>query len=133
MSKIVLVNNLKGVNTMIFSFSRLVKLLSILLLSNIFTAVFANNISNIDNTTAPINRSNANHSVQVPILVYHNFNPTVPGSMNLTPERFKEQMQWIKDHNFTVMAESLRYVRLAKQKYFDHFVYVRQLLWQHLV
>lgn len=49
---------------------------------------------------------NTQKSSQVPVLVYHNFNPTKPGSMNLTPQRFKEQMQWIKDNGFTVIPLS---------------------------
>jgi peptidoglycan/xylan/chitin deacetylase (PgdA/CDA1 family) len=39
----------------------------------------------------------------VPILVYHNFNPTVPGSMSLTPNRFAAQLKWIKDNGYTVI------------------------------
>ncbi|MES2218280.1 MAG: polysaccharide deacetylase family protein [Pseudomonadota bacterium] len=39
----------------------------------------------------------------VPILVYHNFNPTVPGSMSITPERFASQLKWLKDNGYTVI------------------------------
>ena len=39
----------------------------------------------------------------VPILVYHNFNPTVPGSMSVTPNRFASQLKWLKDNGYTVI------------------------------
>jgi peptidoglycan/xylan/chitin deacetylase (PgdA/CDA1 family) len=39
----------------------------------------------------------------IPILCYHNFNPTKPGSMNLTPQRFEMQIQWLKDNGFTII------------------------------
>lgn len=88
---------------MIFSFYRLMKLLSVLFLSIFATVVFAENTINTNNMALSNYRNNSNHTARIPVLVYHNFNPTVPGSMNLTPERFKEQMQWIKDNNFTVI------------------------------
>lgn len=45
----------------------------------------------------------ADDSKEVPILVYHNFNPTVPGSMSITPERFESQLKWIKENGYTVI------------------------------
>jgi peptidoglycan/xylan/chitin deacetylase (PgdA/CDA1 family) len=42
-------------------------------------------------------------STHIPILVYHNFNPTVPGSMSITPAKFEEQLKWIKDNGYTVI------------------------------
>lgn len=45
----------------------------------------------------------ADNSVKVPILTYHNFNPTVPGSMSITPARFESQLKWLKDNGFTVI------------------------------
>lgn len=45
----------------------------------------------------------AENPTSVPILVYHNFNPTVPGSMTLTPARFEEQLKWLKDNGYTVI------------------------------
>lgn len=45
----------------------------------------------------------ADDTMQIPVLVYHNFNPTVPGSMSLTPARLEEQLKWIKDNGFTVV------------------------------
>lgn len=69
-----------------------------------FTFAFAENATNV-NETMVSNHTN-NSTARIPVLVYHNFNPTIPGSMNLTPERFKEQMQWIKDNHFTVIPLS---------------------------
>lgn len=43
----------------------------------------------------------ADKSLNIPILCYHNLNPTTKGSMNLTPQKFEEQMQWLKDHGYT--------------------------------
>ncbi len=76
---------------MFFSFCQW-SLSLLLLLFTPFISVFAENA--------------VNPTARIPVLVYHNFNPTVPGSMNLTPERFKEQMQWIKDNHFTVIPLS---------------------------
>lgn len=45
----------------------------------------------------------AENIINIPILCYHNFNPTVPGMMNLTPQRFEEQLKWIKANGFTVI------------------------------
>lgn len=45
----------------------------------------------------------ANNTVNIPILCYHNFNPTVPGSMNLTPQKFEAQLKWLKDNGFTII------------------------------
>ena len=45
----------------------------------------------------------ADKLVSVPILTYHNFNPTIPGSMSITPERLESQLKWIKDHGYTVI------------------------------
>ncbi len=45
----------------------------------------------------------ANNAVQVPILTYHNFDPSVPGSMTEDTTRFEEQLKWIKDNGYTVI------------------------------
>jgi peptidoglycan/xylan/chitin deacetylase (PgdA/CDA1 family) len=45
----------------------------------------------------------ANNPAGVQILVYHNFNPTIPGSMSLTPERFETQVKWLKDNGYTII------------------------------
>lgn len=45
----------------------------------------------------------ADNSISVPILTYHNFNPTVPGSMSITPEKFETQLKWLKENGYTVI------------------------------
>lgn len=40
-------------------------------------------------------------SRHIPILTYHNFNPTVPGIMSITPEKFEHQMKWLKANGYT--------------------------------
>lgn len=42
-------------------------------------------------------------SISVPILTYHNFDPAATGSMSISPERFEEQLQWLKDNGYTVI------------------------------
>jgi peptidoglycan/xylan/chitin deacetylase (PgdA/CDA1 family) len=55
----------------------------------------------------------ADDVVHIPILCYHNFNPTVPGSMNITPQRFEEQLKWLKNNGFTVipLQEAVAYLQ----------------------
>ncbi len=55
----------------------------------------------------------AEGTVDIPILCYHNFNPTVPGSMNMRPEKFEAQLQWLKNNNFTVipLKEAVEYLQ----------------------
>lgn len=45
----------------------------------------------------------AENNIRVPILTYHNFNPTIPGSMSITPERFESQLIWLKKNGYTVI------------------------------
>ena len=45
----------------------------------------------------------ADDKINIPILVYHNLNPTIPGSMNLTPQKFEEQIKWLKNNGFTII------------------------------
>lgn len=45
----------------------------------------------------------AAQSLNIPILVYHNFNPVKPGSMNLKPSVVEAQFQWLKDNGYTVI------------------------------
>ena len=45
----------------------------------------------------------ADAPVNIPDLCYHNFNPVIPGSMNLTPQRLEEQIKWLKDNGFTII------------------------------
>lgn len=50
--------------------------------------------------------------INIPILCYHNFNPTVPGSMNMTPKKFESQVKWLKDNGYTVIPlnEAVKYL-----------------------
>jgi peptidoglycan/xylan/chitin deacetylase (PgdA/CDA1 family) len=45
----------------------------------------------------------AQDQISVPILVYHRFGPRVADSMTTTTRVFKEQLQWLKDHQYTVI------------------------------
>lgn len=60
--------------------------------------------------------SSAESKVNIPILCYHNFNPVKPGSMNLTPARFEEQMKWLKQNGFTPipLKEAVEYLQGAR-------------------
>lgn len=55
----------------------------------------------------------ADNTINIPILCYHNFNPTIPGSMNLTPQRLEEQLKWLKNNGFTVipLKEAVAYLQ----------------------
>lgn len=59
----------------------------------------------------------AANAINIPILCYHNFNPTKPGSMNLTPERFESQVKWLKDNGFTIipLKEAVEYLQGARE------------------
>jgi peptidoglycan/xylan/chitin deacetylase (PgdA/CDA1 family) len=54
----------------------------------------------------------ADTALNVPILCYHNLNPTVAGSMNMTPQKFEAQIKWIKDNGFTIipLKEAVEYL-----------------------
>ncbi len=45
----------------------------------------------------------ADNSIEVPILAYHNFDPSVPGSMTVSTRKFEEQLKWLKDNGYTVI------------------------------
>lgn len=45
----------------------------------------------------------AENTINIPILCYHNFNPTTPGSMNLTPQKIESQIKWLKDNGYTII------------------------------
>jgi peptidoglycan/xylan/chitin deacetylase (PgdA/CDA1 family) len=45
----------------------------------------------------------AKESLNIPILCYHNFNPTKPGYMNMKPETFEAELKWLKDNGYTVI------------------------------
>lgn len=55
----------------------------------------------------------ADNSLQIPILCYHNFNPTKPGSMNLKPEKLEAQIKWLKENGFTIipLKEAVEYLQ----------------------
>ncbi len=42
-----------------------------------------------------------NNNLSIPIILYHNLNPTTPGSMNITPQKFEENLKLLKDNGFT--------------------------------
>jgi peptidoglycan/xylan/chitin deacetylase (PgdA/CDA1 family) len=45
----------------------------------------------------------ADEPVSVPILLYHRFGPTVADSMTTKTQVFAAQLQWLKDHQYTVI------------------------------
>ena len=55
----------------------------------------------------------ADGMINIPILVYHNFNPTIPGSMTLKPDKFETQIKWLKDNGFTIipLQEAVAYLQ----------------------
>ncbi len=55
----------------------------------------------------------ADDTINIPILCYHNLNPNVPGSMNMTPKKFESQMKWLKDNGFTFipLKEAVDYLQ----------------------
>jgi peptidoglycan/xylan/chitin deacetylase (PgdA/CDA1 family) len=42
----------------------------------------------------------------VPILLYHRFHPTVPGSTTVTTQAFEEQIDWLAEHHYTAVPLS---------------------------
>jgi peptidoglycan/xylan/chitin deacetylase (PgdA/CDA1 family) len=54
----------------------------------------------------------AKNAINIPILCYHNFNPTKPGLMNMTPARLESQIKWLKDNGFTIipLSEAVAYL-----------------------
>ena len=47
--------------------------------------------------------ASAEDQVTVPVLCYHRFGPKVADSMTVTTKVFESQMQWLKDHQYTVI------------------------------
>ena len=45
----------------------------------------------------------AEDQVTVPVLCYHRFGPKVADSMTVTTKVFESQLQWLKDHQYTVI------------------------------
>lgn len=58
-------------------------------------------------------QSFADRALNIPILCYHNLNPTKPGSMSLTPQKFESQLKWLKDNGFNVipLKEAVEYLQ----------------------
>jgi peptidoglycan/xylan/chitin deacetylase (PgdA/CDA1 family) len=56
--------------------------------------------------------ASADIKVNIPILCYHNFNPTVPSSMTITPKKFEMQIKWLKENGYTVipLKEAAQYL-----------------------
>ena len=55
----------------------------------------------------------ANDKTNIPVLCYHNLNPTKPGSMNMTPNKFESQIKWILDNGFKIvpLKEVVEYLK----------------------
>jgi len=54
-----------------------------------------------------------NNNLNIPIILYHNLNPTVPGSMNITPQKFEANLKRLKDNGFTFipLKEAVEYLQ----------------------
>lgn len=55
----------------------------------------------------------ADSKTKIPILCYHNFNPRVPGSMTLSPQKLETEIQWLKQNGFTIISlkEAVNYLQ----------------------
>lgn len=55
--------------------------------------------------------------LHIPILTYHNFEPTKPGIVTISLTRFEEQMQYIKDHGYTIipLKDAVAYLQGKKK------------------
>lgn len=49
------------------------------------------------------NMALADDQISVPILTYHRFDPSVPGSMTINTAKFEEQLKWLKENGYTVI------------------------------
>lgn len=45
----------------------------------------------------------AHNHMSIPILTYHNFDPSIPGSMTISTGKFEEQLKWLKANGYTVI------------------------------
>jgi len=54
-----------------------------------------------------------NKNINIPIILYHNLNPTVAGYMNITPEKFEANLKLLKDNGFTFipLKEAVEYLQ----------------------
>lgn len=52
-------------------------------------------------------------TLNIPIILYHNFNPTVPGSMTMTPQKFEAQLKLLKNNGFTFipLTQAVEYLQ----------------------
>lgn len=68
----------------------------------------------------------ANNTLNIPILCYHNLNPTVPGSMNMTPQKFEAQLKLLKENGFTVipLKEAVEYLQGSRASLPDKSVVI---------
>lgn len=41
------------------------------------------------------------NTLNIPIILYHNLNPTVPGSMTISPQKFEANLKLLKNNGFT--------------------------------
>lgn len=55
----------------------------------------------------------ANPSIHIPILCYHNLDPSKQGSMTVSTKKFEEQLKWLKDNGYTVipLKEAVAYLQ----------------------
>jgi len=55
----------------------------------------------------------AGNNLNIPIILYHNLNPTVPGSMSVTPQKFEANLKLLKDNGFTFipLKEAVEYLQ----------------------
>lgn len=53
------------------------------------------------------------NKINIPIILYHNLNPTVPGSMTVTPQKFEANLKLLKDNGFTFipLQEAVEYLQ----------------------
>ena len=54
-----------------------------------------------------------NNNLNIPIILYHNLNPTTSGSMNITPQKFEANLKLLKDNGFTFipLKEAVEYLQ----------------------
>lgn len=54
-----------------------------------------------------------NNNLNIPIILYHNLNPTVPGSMTVTPQKFEANLKLLKENGFTFipLKEAVEYLQ----------------------
>lgn len=57
--------------------------------------------------------ADSHKNFNIPIILYHNLNPTVPGSMTVTPDKFAESLKLLKENGFTFipLKEAVDYLQ----------------------